>query len=326
MRICFAGTPEVALPALRLLTSGGAKTAAEPQHQVVAVITRPDAASGRGRRVTASPVAAEAERLGLPCLKPPNPNHPDFVTELRSLSPECVAVVAYGALLGPAALSAVPLGWVNLHFSLLPNWRGAAPVEHAIWAGDQITGATTFRIVEELDAGPIFGQMTHQIIGRPTAGQLLEDLSQSGAELLAATLAAIEHGAARPVEQEHHLATRAPKLTVAAAQVDWTQPALAIDRQIRAMTPRPGAWTTWRGERLSLAPTPTDPFAKPLATWLAPGQVAEQGSDVWIGTGSGPMRLGPVKRAGRRAFIPAYDWARGAHLTTSDQMGGGPSA
>ena len=165
MRVVFAGTPEVAVPSLDALLAS--------RHEVVAVFTRPDAPSGRGKRLTASPVAERAAELGLETLKPHRPRDQDFVARLTELAPDCCPVVAYGALLPQRVLDIPPQGWVNLHFSLLPAWRGAAPVQRAILAGDQVTGATTFRIVLELDAGPTFASITEPIRPTDTAGDLL---------------------------------------------------------------------------------------------------------------------------------------------------------
>ena len=187
MRLVFAGTPEPALPALRRLIDS-------PRHDVVAVLTRPDAASGRRGKPAPSPVAREALDRGIPVLRPSRPNSPAFVGELAELAPECCAVVAYGALLGDGLLAVPAHGWINLHFSLLPAWRGAAPVQAAIAAGDTITGATTFQIEPSLDSGPVYGVVTETIQPTDTAGDLLERLAVSGAALLSTTLDGIADG------------------------------------------------------------------------------------------------------------------------------------
>ncbi|HEX4978131.1 MAG TPA: formyltransferase family protein, partial [Nocardioides sp.] len=176
MRVVFAGTPEVAVPALEAIAAS--------EHELVGVVTRPDAPAGRGRKLLASPVGARSEELGVPVLKPEHPRDPAFQDELRALAPDCCPVVAYGALLPQSALDVPPQGWVNLHFSVLPSWRGAAPVQNALWAGDEVTGATTFRIVRELDAGPVFGVMTQLVRPDDTAGSLLERLAEGGAAAL----------------------------------------------------------------------------------------------------------------------------------------------
>jgi len=299
MRVVFAGTPEAALPSLRAV--------AQSAHDLVGVVTRPDAATGRGRRVAASPVADVASALGVPVLKPEHPRDPNFQEELRRLAPEVCAVVAYGALLPESALEIPRHGWVNLHFSLLPAWRGAAPVQHSIWAGDDVTGATTFRIVKELDAGPTFGVMTETIRPTDTAGDLLARLAEGGAELLVATLDGIAEGSLEARPQPSEGVSLAPKITVDDARVDWTQPATAVDRQVRACTPAPGAWTTYAGERLKLGPL------APADGQLPPGEVVAGKNTVVVGTGTAALRLGEVQPVGKRP-MSAADWARGARL------------
>jgi methionyl-tRNA formyltransferase len=299
MRVVFAGTPEAALPSLRAV--------AQSAHELVGVVTRPDAATGRGRRVAASPVADATSALGVPVLKPEHPRDPDFQEELRRLAPEVCAVVAYGALLPESALKIPRHGWVNLHFSLLPAWRGAAPVQHSIWAGEDVTGATTFRIVKELDAGPTFGVMTETIRPTDTAGDLLARLAEGGAELLVATLDGIAEGSLEARPQPSEGVSLAPKITVDDARVDWTQPATAVDRQVRACTPAPGAWTTYSGERLKLGPL------APADGQLPPGEVVAGKKTVVVGTGTAALRLGEVQPVGKRP-MSAADWARGARL------------
>ena len=235
MRLVFAGTPVTALPTLRALAAS--------RHTLAAVVTRPDAPVGRGKKLQRSPVAELADELGLETLKPARPNESWFLERLRAIAPDCCPVTAYGALLPQAALDIPPHGWVNLHFSILPAWRGAAPVQHAILRGDDITGATTFRIVKELDAGPVFGTLTEQVRPADTSGDLLARLALSGADLLVRTLDAIEDGTVRAVPQPGDGVSFAPKLTPADARVDWKLPAHLIDRQLRACTPDPGGWT-----------------------------------------------------------------------------------
>jgi methionyl-tRNA formyltransferase len=299
MRVVFAGTPEVALPALDAVASSS--------HELVGVVTRPDAPAGRGRRLTASPVAQRAEELGVPVLKPARPREPDFLDELRALAPECCPVVAYGALLPQSALDIPPHGWVNLHFSVLPAWRGAAPVQHAIRAGDEVTGATTFRIVEELDAGPTFGVMTETIRPYDTAGDLLDRLAEGGAGLLVATLDGIAEGSLEAREQPADGVSFAPKVRVDDARIDWTEPAVAVDRRVRSCTPFPGAWTTYEGERVKVGPV------TPVSAELEPGLLEVAKDAVLVGAGAGAVRLGEVKPHGRKQMAAA-DWARGAHF------------
>jgi methionyl-tRNA formyltransferase len=313
MRVVFAGTPEVAVPALDAV-------AASP-HELVGVVTRPDAPAGRGRKLVASPVAQRAEELGVPVLKPAHPKDPDFQEQLTALAPDCCPVVAYGALLPQSALDIPVHGWVNLHFSLLPAWRGAAPVQHAIWAGDEITGATTFRIVKELDAGPTFGLMTETIRPSDTAGDLLARLAEGGAQLLVATLDGIESGDLEAREQPSEGISFAPKILVEDAEVDWTEPAAAVDRRIRACTPGPGAWTTFEGERFKLGPVSLETEADRLD----PGVLEVRKNAVLVGTGTGPVRLGEVKAFGKKQ-MPAADWARGVRVESGARFGAAPDA
>ncbi len=306
MRCVFAGTPEVALPSLEAI-------AASP-HELVGVVTRPDAPAGRGRKILASPVAQRAEELGVPVLKPSHPRDPDFQAALKTLAPDCCPVVAYGALLPVSALSIPTYGWINLHFSLLPHWRGAAPVQHALWAGDEFTGATTFRIVPALDAGPTFGVMTERIRATDTAGDLLGRLAEGGAQLLVATLDGIESGQIEAREQPGDGVSIAPKITVEDAQVDWSSPAAAIDRQIRACTPAPGAWTTLAGERVKLGPVGL------TEVQAEPGELVARKQEVLVGTGTSAVRLSEVKAFGKKQ-MPAADWARGANLPAGATFG-----
>src|SRR5579875_662781 len=213
MRLAFAGTPAAAVPSLQALLGA-------PDHDVVAVITRPPARSGRGRKVSPSPVAEIATEAGIPVLTPAKPGDADFLAELRALRVDACPVVAYGALLPQRALDVPRHGWINLHFSLLPAWRGAAPVQHAILHGDEITGASTFRIEAGLDTGPVFGVVTEPIRPTDTAGDLLERLSRSGAQLMLATLDGIAAGTLVPVPQPAEGVSLAPKLDVADARVD----------------------------------------------------------------------------------------------------------
>ena len=312
MRVVFAGTPEAALPTLDAIVASA--------HELVGVVTRPDAPAGRGRRLTPSPVARRAEELGVPVLRPEHPRDPDFQADLRSLAPACCPVVAYGALLPQSALGIPDHGWVNLHFSCLPAWRGAAPVQHAIWAGDEVTGATTFRIVKELDAGPTFGVMTERIRPSDTAGDLLARLAEGGAGLLVATLDGIEDGSLEARPQPSDGVSLAPKITVDDAEVDWAEPAVAVDRRIRACTPAPGAWTTYAGQRVKLGPVTLPEAAAPDLPGLSPGDLAIGKAEVLVGTGTVPVRLGEVKAFGARAMA-AEDWARGVRPDPGSRFG-----
>jgi methionyl-tRNA formyltransferase len=309
MRVVFAGTPEVAVPALEAI--------ADSAHDLVGVVTRPNAPAGRGRRLVASPVAQRAEELGVPVLKPEHPRDPEFQSELKALDPDCCPVVAYGALLPQSALDIPRHGWVNLHFSILPAWRGAAPVQHAIWAGDEITGATTFRIVKELDAGPTFGVVTETVRPTDTAGDLLTRLAHGGAGLLVATLDGIEDGSLEAREQPAEGVSFAPKILVEDAEVAWSEPAVAVDRRIRACTPAPGAWSTYAGERVKLGPVTIAPAREPLE----PGVLEVTKKAVFVGTATAPVQLGAVKPFGKKQ-MPAEDWARGVRLDSGERLGG----
>ena len=302
MRIIFAGTPAPALPSLQRLIDS-------PRHEVIAVLTRPDAAAGRRGKPTPSPVAQLALDAGIPVLRPSRPNTAEFVEELTALAPECCAVVAYGALLRPELLAVPDKGWVNLHFSLLPSWRGAAPVQAAIAAGDAVTGATTFQIEPALDSGPIFGVLTEVIRAADTAGDLLDRLAEAGAALLEATMDGIAEGALNAVPQPIEGISLAPKITVDGARVRWDLPAQVIERRIRAVTPAPGAWTTIGDLRVKLGPVTVDDSGDRLA----PGVVQAERSAVRVGTGSEPVLLGLIQPPGKKPMVAA-DWARGARL------------
>lgn len=303
MRVVFAGTPEAALPSLRRLIDS-------PRHDVIAVLTRPDAASGRRGRPSPSPVARLAHEHAVPVLRPPRPNSDEFVGELAQLAPDVCAVVAYGALLGDALLAVPARGWVNLHFSLLPAWRGAAPVQAAIAAGDTVTGATTFQIERALDSGPVYGVVTEAIRPTDTAGDLLGRLAVSGAALLETTLDGIAEGALSPVPQPAEGITVAPKVTVDDARVRWDLPAHVVERRIRAVTPNPGAWTVIGDVRIKLGPVTVDDEARET---LASGAVRVDRSGVRIGTATRPVVLGKVQPQGKKQ-MDAADWARGARL------------
>jgi methionyl-tRNA formyltransferase len=306
MRIVFAGTPEPALPSLRRLIDS-------PRHEVVAVLTRPDAAAGRRARPSPSPVAALALERGIPVLRPERPNSDEFVAELAELAPEACAVVAYGALLRDGLLAVPEHGWINLHFSLLPAWRGAAPVQAAIAAGDAVTGATTFQIEPALDSGPVYGVVTETVRPTDTAADLLDRLSISGAALLETTLDGIADGSLSPVPQPSDGVTVAPKVTVDDARVRWDLPAHVVERRIRAVTPNPGAWTLVGELRIKLGPVTVDQAAP---NPLPPGAIRADRSGVRVGTASQPVLLGTVQPPGKKQ-MDAAAWARGARLDES---------
>lgn len=306
MRIVFAGTPEPALPSLRRLIDS-------PRHQVVAVLTRPDAAAGRRAKPSPSPVAKLALERGIPVLRPDRPNSDEFVAELAELAPEACAVVAYGALLRDGLLAVPAHGWINLHFSLLPAWRGAAPVQAAIAAGDAVTGATTFQIEPALDSGPVYGVVTETVQPTDTAADLLDRLSISGAALLETTLDGIADGSLSPVPQPSDGVTVAPKVTVDDARVRWDLPAHVVERRIRAITPNPGAWTLVGELRIKLGPVTVDEAAP---NPLPPGAIRADRTGVRVGTASQPVLLGTVQPPGKKQ-MDAAAWARGARLDES---------
>lgn len=296
MRVLFAGTPAVAVPSLDALVEAG--------FEIVAVLTRPDAPTGRKRVLTPSPVAARAAELGIDIIHASKVDA-EATARIASYDPDVAAIVAYGGLVPKAALGIPRHGWINLHFSLLPAWRGAAPVQRSVIAGDDITGAATFLLEEGLDTGPVFGTLTETVRPDDTAGVLLERLSRSGAVLLSQTLSAVDAGKAAPRPQEGEVSL-APKLTLDDGRLVWTQPALAINRRSRGVTPEPGAWTTLDGQRIKLEPVGMRPDIRNLA----PGQVRIDGKNVLVGTGSHAVQLTRIQPAGKK-MMPSADWARG---------------
>jgi methionyl-tRNA formyltransferase len=318
MRILFAGTPEVAVPSLRALVDAG--------FDVAAVLTRVDAPLGRRRVLTPSPVASAATDLGLRVLKA-NRFTAELIDELGALDLEAAAIVAYGGIVPPAGLRIPRHGWINLHFSVLPAWRGAAPVQHAVLAGDDVTGASTFLLEEGLDTGPVFGVMTETLDPASTSGEVLGRLSHSGAVLLVQTLSGIDAGHVTATPQTGE-PTLAPKLTIDDARIDWSQPAVAVRRRINAVTPEPGAWTTLAGQRVKIGPVTPDTHPAGLVAnggahggpatadgedhgALSPGVLHLEGRSVLVGTGTAPVQLGQVQPAGKK-MMAALDWARGA--------------
>lgn len=305
----FAGTPETAIPSLEALVAS--------THDVVAVLTRPDARTGRGRSLAPSPVKEAATSHGIPVLTPADAAEEGLADTLRELAPDACPVVAYGNLLPTELLDIPRHGWINLHFSLLPAWRGAAPVQRAIIAGDEITGASTFRIEEGLDTGPLLGVMTETIRPDDTAGTLLSRLARAGAGLLTATMDGLAGGTLTAVPQSADGVSHAAKLTPAEAEIRWASPAVAIDRRIRGCTPRPGAWTTFRGERLVVGPIRLLDTREPS---LAPGRLLADKRSVVVGTATGPVLLDAVTPQGRREMAAA-DWARGARIDIGEELG-----
>ncbi|EAP99292.1 methionyl-tRNA formyltransferase [Janibacter sp. HTCC2649] len=316
MRLVFAGTPETAVPALEALLAS--------PHEVVAVLTRPDARAGRGRTLHPSPVKALAVERGIEVLTPVSPRDPEFQERLREIAPDACPVVAYGALLPPDVLDIPVHGWINLHFSVLPAWRGAAPVQRAIMAGDEATGATTFVIEAGLDTGPVLGLMTETIRPDDTSGVLLDRLAHAGAGLLVATMDGLESGDLHAVPQPAEGVSHAAKLTTADAEITWTTPAYAVSRHVRGCTPAPGAWTTFRGERLGIGPfvvAGADALeARESSEPLSPGEVHVTKKAVHVGTASGVVTLGEVRPQGKKPMAAA-DWARGVRIDAREVLG-----
>ncbi|HOT34423.1 MAG TPA: methionyl-tRNA formyltransferase [Rhodoglobus sp.] len=296
MRLVFAGSPDAAVPSLRAL--------AESAHDVVTVITREDSPQGRRAVLTPTPVAVEADRLGVPVIRA-NRLAGKATETVQALAPDLGVIVAYGGLVREPLLSTPRLGWINLHFSLLPRWRGAAPVQRAIMAGDDITGASVFQLVPELDAGDVFGRVTEPIGRHQTAGSLLDSLAESGASLLVRVVDALADGTARAVPQDGDV-TLAPKLGLADGEVDWTLPAEAVSAQIRGVTPEPGAFTTIDDARLKILDAT---IARDVPRMPA-GQFALVGRRVVVGTATDPIELVAVHPSGRRA-MDAASWWRG---------------
>lgn len=298
MRILFAGTPAVAIPTLNKLLAS--------EHEIVGVLTSPPAPAGRGQKLLSSEVAVAGNEAGLHILEFADINSADSIRELEQLNADVAVVVAYGQLLKAEVLSIVPNGWINLHFSLLPMWRGAAPAQHAILAGDEVTGATTFVLETGMDTGPIIGQLTTDINPTETAGELLERLSIEGADLMLTTIEAIAKGEAGLVQQVNVDVSYAPKISVSDAQIDWKHPALAISRKVRAFNPAPSAWTLLGENKLLVNAVALGDFEEVLQ----PGEIHVSKNQVLVGTGSVALELVEVKPAGKN-WMSAADWARG---------------
>lgn len=300
MRVVFAGTPEVAVPSLQALL--------DSRHEVVAVLTRPDARAGRGRTLRPSPVSAAAQEAGVEVLTPPNARDPEFLARLTELAPDAVPVVAYGHLVPRAALDVPRHGWINLHFSLLPRWRGAAPVQRALMAGDRRTGACAFVLEEGLDTGPIVESLAVDVDPQESAGDLLDRLAIEGAPLLVRALDALEDGTATLTPQEGE-PTLAPKLTREDARLDWSRPATELHDLVRGCTPAPGAWTTLRGAPVKVLATRVAEDGEPLDA----GTLRAGRAHVHVGTGEGTLELVQVQPQGKKPMAAA-DWARGARI------------
>lgn len=316
MRIVFAGSPESALPVLTHLVAS--------PHEVLAVLSRPDAPRGRGRKVAASPVAACAAQNLLPLYQPPKlKQNAEAQSYLRRLEPDLGVVVAYGALLPPEILEIPRYGWINVHFSLLPRWRGAAPVQRALQAGDTTTGITIFRLEEALDTGPVYATRTFEIPPTCTAGQMLDILAQASVDPLDEALDIIERGI-KPTAQSNTGVTYAKPLNTSEGEVDWNQPAAEIVNHVRGFTPAPGAWTIFEETRLKLGVPQLETETELPAVNLSPGELFTTRHQVWVGTGTVPLCLGTVGPAGRK-HMTAEAWARGVTLESGMRLGEAPN-
>ncbi|MGJ9421006.1 methionyl-tRNA formyltransferase [Aeromicrobium sp. CF3.5] len=307
MRLVFAGTPEAAVPSLEALVAS--------RHEVAAVITRPDAAAGRGRSLRPSPVAVAARVHGIEVLAPQKASAPDFLDRLRVIDPACIPIVAYGALIRREALDIPEFGWINLHFSVLPSWRGAAPVQRSIMAGDEVTGATVFSLVEGLDEGPVLGTITERIRPDDTSAILLDRLAGLGSTLLTDVVDHIEDGDIGAVPQPEENISYAHKLTTEDGQIGWNRPAFAIDRQIRGCTPAPGAWTLLEDARLKIGPATIAEDST-----LEPGHLGVGKREVRVGTATTDLVLGDVQAVGKKQMAAA-DWARGTRPADGTVLG-----
>jgi methionyl-tRNA formyltransferase len=306
MRLLFAGTPDVAIPSLDALVAS--------RHEVAAVLTRPPAPAGRGRGERVSPVHARARDLGIPVITAARLGDEGALDAVRDVAPDCCPVVAYGALITPDALAVPRLGWINLHFSLLPRWRGAAPVQYAIRAGDAHTGATTFRIDAGLDSGPVLSSLRTAIGERETSGELLRRLATDGSHLLVDTMDALESGALEATPQSVDGVTHAPRIEVDDARIDWSVSAQDIDRLVRAMSPAPGAWTTLRGERIKIGEVEVLDGHE-----LEPGEIRALRAAVQVGTATHDIAMVQVQAPGKRP-MSAADWARGMRLDSGERF------
>lgn len=297
MRLVFAGTPQPAVPSLNALARSG--------HDIAAVISRRDAPLGRKRVLTPSPVAATAEALGLEVIRTDRLDD-DATEQIRAHQPDLGVIVAYGGLVREPLLSTPTHGWINLHFSLLPRWRGAAPVQHALIAGDRRTGASVFQLVAGLDAGDVYDEITVDVPETATAGDLLEQLAVSGATLLTSVVDAIAEGQASAQPQRGDV-TYASKLGDADGALKWTASADAVANRFRGVTPEPGAHTTFHGTRVKILELTA---AAPDAPRLPPGTLDIQHKELLVGTATAPVIVSRVQPAGKGP-MNAIDWYRG---------------
>ena len=300
MRICIAATPSVAVPTLDALFESG--------HQIISVITRPDAPAGRGRSLKSSAVSDWATSKGVELHKP------ESIHEILSLVAQCdlVVTIGFGILMPETVLSIPKYGFINLHFSLLPRWRGAAPVQRALEAGDTTTGVTVFKLDAGMDTGPIYTSFNLDITPTINTPDLLEDLASLGVQAVLDAVSLIESGQS-PKVQSNEGVTRANKLTSEEAQIDWTRDSVAIVNKVRAFFPNPGAWSIFREVKIKID------SATVSESILNPGEIALQGKAVLVGTGSGAIELMTVKAAGKSA-MSAQAWANGQHLLANEKF------
>ncbi|MDX1615801.1 MAG: methionyl-tRNA formyltransferase [Candidatus Promineifilaceae bacterium] len=289
-RVVFMGTPDFAVPSLQALLG---------TQEVVGVVTQPDRPAGRGRQLQPPPVKDLALEASVPVYQPKSLRPPEAAGLLHEWRPDVIVVAAFGQILRPHVLNLPPHGCVNVHASLLPRWRGAAPIQHAILAGDSETGISLMLMDEGLDTGPVYVQRAILIRERETAASLHDRLARLGAELLAESLDAILLGQLEAIAQDETLATYAPLIKKEDGAIDWQQPAAAIDRLIRAMTPWPGAFSSWQGRRLELVAARPAPERVNEA---APGQVLAHDAGAAVATGQGLLIPTVVQLAGKRAM------------------------
>jgi methionyl-tRNA formyltransferase len=314
VKVLFWGTPDFAVPALRALDDEG--------FEVVGVVTQPDRPAGRGRQLTPSPVKEVALALGMPVLTPERPRGDDFLGQLRDLAPDLSVVVAYGRILRREVLDVPPLGSINVHASLLPELRGAAPINWAIARGHQVTGITIMRMVEAMDAGPVVHRIEEPILPADTAFELSVRLSELGAEALLEALALLAMGEAQEEEQDHARATFAPKVGREVARVDWARPGREVAWHIRGMDAIPGAWSELDGAPIKLfRPRLDEADAAELSAAATPGTVlfADSERGLVVATGDGALALGEVQPPGKRR-MDALDWIHGRGVRTAQRF------
>jgi methionyl-tRNA formyltransferase len=315
MRILFAGTPVTAVPTLEALLAS--------DHELVGVLTRADAPTGRGRTLRPSPVKALAQEAGLPVLTPASLRPAEVQQQIADLGADLAVVVAFGKIIPASALAIPTHGWINLHFSLLPQWRGAAPAQRAVLAGQTRTGISVFRIEEGLDTGPVLAEQGTDIGQFETAGDLLDRLAEEGAPLLLEAVDRIAAGTAQFIPQDEDGVSTAAKLSTEEARIDWSLPAAHVGAHIRGMSPDPGAWTRFRGERMKVlgieAVRGGNPEQDAAAARLGPGALLATRRQLLVGTADGPLALSTLAPAGKKV-MRAADWARGADLGTDERF------